>query len=175
MPGPYPSKGVANALLQRAFNDRKAIGHLKLQKLVYLSHGYYLALTKGTPLIDEPFEAWDYGPVCRNLYYEFRDCGRSPISHLATDLDWEAEQDLPVPAPQGDSDADKVIDFVYKTYIDRAAFTLSDLTHQPGWAWDVTRKADKFGLKNVDISNERIQNDFLPHIKPRAASNVGDR
>ena len=168
MSGPYLPKAIANAFLQRAFNDKKLVGHLKLQKLVYLAHGYYLAVTNGTPLIDEPFEAWDYGPVCRNLYDEFRDNGRSPINRLATDLDWDTEQDLPVPVPADDPAARKVIDFVYKTYLDRSPFSLSDLTHKAGWAWDKTRKADKFGLRNVDISNEAIMEDFKPHIKPKS-------
>ena len=68
MPAPYSAKAIANAFLQRAFNEKKAIGQLKLQKLVYIAHGYYLALTGGNPLVNEPFEAWDYGPVNRTLY-----------------------------------------------------------------------------------------------------------
>ena len=168
MLGPYPPKAIANAFLQRAFNDKKACGHLKLQKLVYLSHGYYLALTGGVPLVNEPFEAWDYGPVCRSLYVEFRDHGKAPIDRLATEVDWDAEQFLPVPAPTSDATVNKVVDFVYTTYIDRSAFALSDLTHQPGWAWDKTRKADKFGLRNVDIPNDMIAEDFKSHIKPKA-------
>lgn len=170
MPGPYSPKAIANAFLQRAFNDKKQVGHLKLQKLVYLAHGYYLALTDGVPLVNEAFEAWDYGPVCRNLYSEFRDNGKAPINRLATDLDWDTEEWLPVGAPTDDATADKVIDFVYKTYIDRSAFALSDLTHQADWAWDKTRKADKFGLKNLDIQNNLIANDFKPHIKAKAST-----
>jgi len=172
MPGPYPPKAIANAFLQRAFNDKKICGHLKLQKLVYLAHGYYLALTNGVPLVNEPFEAWDYGPVCRNLYIEFRDHGKAPIDRLATEFDWDAEQELPVAVPTDDTAVDKVIDFVYRTYIDRTAFTLSDMTHQAGWAWDKTRKADKFGLKNVDIPNDLIAADFKPHIKQKVQSDA---
>jgi len=147
MSAPYPPKAIANAFLQRAFNDKKKIEHLKLQKLVYLAQGYYLALSGGVPLVNEAFEAWDYGPVCRNLYTEFRDFGKSPINRLATELDWDAEEWLPVPVPADDAGATKVIDFVYKTYIDKSAFALSDMTHQAGWAWEKTRQADKYGLK----------------------------
>ena len=172
MAAPYPPKAVANAFLQRAFNDRKTIGHLKLQKLVYLAHGYFLAMTNGTPMVNEPFEAWDYGPVCRSLYTEFRDNGKSPIDRLATDLDFDAGAYLPVPTPENDKIAEKVIDFVYKTYVDRSPFSLSDLTHQENWAWDRTRKEDKFGLKNKDIVNDWIMTDFKPHVKSKVTQNA---
>lgn len=82
---------------------------MQLQKLVFLAHGYYLASTRGVPLVDEPFEAWDYGPVCRNLYYEFRDFGRQPINRLATEVDWDAETEIPVAAPSDDREANRVL------------------------------------------------------------------
>lgn len=164
MSAPYSPKAIANAFLQRAFNEKKPVGHLKLQKLVYIAHGYHLAFTDGVPLVDEPFEAWDYGPVCRDLYDEFKDVGKAQINRLATALDWD-EGDLPVPAPVDDKNASKVINFVYKAYIDRPPFALSDLTHKAGWAWDRTRKADRFGLRNKDIENEWIKDDFKPYIK----------
>lgn len=172
MPAPYPPKAIANAFLQRAFNDKKVVGQLKLQKLVYLAHGYYLALTNGTPLVDEAFEAWDYGPVCRTLYYEFRDAGRDPLRRLATDLDWEADGEAPVPAPTDDSNVNRVINFVYSTYIDRSPFALSDLTHKTGWAWDRTRQADTYHLKNKDIDNNWIADDFKPHMKSKASKHA---
>lgn len=168
MSAPYPPKAIANAFLQRAFNDKKSIGHMKLQKLVFLAHGYHLASTGGIPLVNEPFEAWDYGPVCRSLYQEFREFGRQSINRLATEVDWDAEVDVPVAAPGDDKNAAKVIDFVYRAYADRSAFVLSDLTHKSGWAWDKTRQLDPFQLKNKDIDNNLIKVDFEPYMKRKA-------
>lgn len=165
MPAPYPPKAIANAFLQRAFNDQKQVGHMKLQKLVFLAHGYYLAASGGVPLVNEPFEAWDYGPVCRALYQEFRDYGRQSINRLATDIDWDAETDVPVPVPTDDESVNRVIDFVYGAYADRSPFALSDLTHRAGWAWDKTRQNDPFNLRNKDIANELIKADFEPFMK----------
>ena len=39
----------------------------KLQKLVYYSQAWHLAWD-GTPLFDEPIQAWANGPVVRKLY-----------------------------------------------------------------------------------------------------------
>jgi uncharacterized phage-associated protein len=169
MSAPYSPKAIANAFLQKAFNDKKLFGHLKLQKLVYLAHGYYLTLSKGTPLVDEPFEAWDYGPVCRSLYLEFREFGRERITRLASEFDWDIGVEVPAAAPADDQSVSKVIDFVYRNYADKSPFELSELTHKSDWAWDRTRKADKFGLKNKDIENEWIKEDFEPYLKKKAA------
>ena len=169
MPAPYSPKAIANAIVQRSINAKVPIGHLALQKLVFLAHGYHLAYTDGVPLIDEPLEAWDYGPVCRSLYNEFRDCGRDSIKRLATELDWEEGDFEPVPAPEDDLMVKKIVDFVFKTYSGRPATVLSSMSHKDGWAWDRTRENDKFGLKNVDIPNDWIKEDFKPFIKSKAA------
>jgi len=170
MAAPYPPKAIANAFLQRGFNSKRPIGHLKLQKLVFLAHGYYLAMTD-VPLVNEPLEAWDYGPVCRDLYQEFRDFGRSPINRLATEPN-EDFQDLPVPAPTDDDVATRVIEFIFNTYSELSPFVLSELSHREGWAWDRTRKADKFHLKNKDIDNDWIKEDFRPYIKSKERSDA---
>jgi uncharacterized phage-associated protein len=44
---------------------------LKLQKLVFLAAGEYLALT-GHVMFDEPIEAWDYGPVVHAVYATYK-------------------------------------------------------------------------------------------------------
>lgn len=168
MGAPYSPKAIANAILQRAFNQKKVVTQLKLQKLVFLAHGYHLAATDGVPLINEPFEAWDYGPVCRTLYQEFRDCGAAPITRLATDIDWDVDEFAPVPAPTDDPDVDRVIEFVVASYGDHSPYVLSDMSHRPGWAWDRTRKDDKFHLKNKDIDNDSIRADFAPYVNRKA-------
>jgi uncharacterized phage-associated protein len=171
MAAPYPPKAVANAFLQRAFNGKKSIDHLKLQKLVFLAHGYYLA-TNGVPLLDEPVEAWNYGPTCRQLYDAFREFGHQPITALALDLDWETVTERPVPAPEEDRSARRIIDFVFKTYIEAPSLALSELCRRPGWAWDETRKNDKFNLRHVDIDNSLIKRDFEPFVTSPAPADV---
>lgn len=172
MGAPYSPKAVANGILQRAFNQKKAITHLKLQKLVFIAHGYFLADSEGIPFIDELFEAWDYGPVCRSLYQEFRDCGSAPIKRLATEWDWDSVEPTPAPAPVDDNRADKILDYVVTTYADRSPYALSNLSHRDGWAWDKTRKGDKFHLKNRDIENELIQQDFAPYVKKKPSDSI---
>jgi uncharacterized phage-associated protein len=63
----YDPKAIANYFIARAAADGKRLTPLQLIKLVYIAHGWYLGLT-GEPLINEPPEAWQYGPVIPSLY-----------------------------------------------------------------------------------------------------------
>ena len=45
--------------------------HMKLQKLLYYMQGYHVAAL-GQPLFSEAIEAWEHGPVVREVWYEFK-------------------------------------------------------------------------------------------------------
>lgn len=49
-----------------------SITPLKLQKLLYYCQGWYMAY-KGVPLFDEEIEAWEHGPVVREIYLKYRE------------------------------------------------------------------------------------------------------
>jgi uncharacterized phage-associated protein len=59
---PYPAAAIANEFIKVAKRNGVLLTPMKLQKLVYFAHGWYLALL-GKPLINEPVEAWKFGPV----------------------------------------------------------------------------------------------------------------
>lgn len=94
---------------------------MKLQKLVYISHGWYLGLV-GEPLISEDVEAWKWGPVVRSLYRDFADYGSSPI----TAVPMKSEID-PV--------ASRLLERVWEVYRRFTAAQLSSMTHATGTPW----------------------------------------
>ncbi|PKM79247.1 MAG: hypothetical protein CVU88_06785 [Firmicutes bacterium HGW-Firmicutes-13] len=51
---------------------------LALQKLLYISQGFYKAFT-GDYLFQDDCEAWVHGPVYRKIYYKYKDYGYNPI------------------------------------------------------------------------------------------------
>ena len=59
---------VANHFLALSRNTKN---QLQIQKLVYFAHGHMLGMY-GVPLIRDPIEAWDWGPVVPNLWRKFR-------------------------------------------------------------------------------------------------------
>jgi uncharacterized phage-associated protein len=166
MPAPFSVKAVANAILGKSFADKRPVSPLKLQKLLYYAHGYYSA-AYGQPLVDEAFEAWQYGPVVPAVYHEFKDFGNSPITREATDFGWDDEEPevIPVPPLFDDPRVKKVIDYVWKQYAPLSAVILSEMTHRPDSPWDRTMKTNKFGLKNMDIPQSLIEDYFGTLVK----------
>jgi uncharacterized phage-associated protein len=54
---------------------------MQAQKLIYLANGWSMAL-RHSKLIEEPFEAWDFGPVVRKLYDALKRYGSGSIPRL---------------------------------------------------------------------------------------------
>ena len=52
--------------------------HPKLQKLIYYSQAFHLAM-KDKPIFDEEIVAWKYGPVEVTAYEKYKPCGFHPI------------------------------------------------------------------------------------------------
>ena len=105
------SLDVAEYILQQ----KGPVSSMKLQKLVYYSQAWSLALEE-EPLFDEPIEAWANGPVVKNLI--INDPQQSYVSTL----------------PQGDpgkltSDQKEIIDTVIIYYGQKSSQWLQTQTH----------------------------------------------
>ena len=85
---------------------------MKLQKLLYYVKCW--SLVAGQPLIDEPFEAWSYGPVNPDVYHRYKVHGNQPIPALGA-------------APQVHHD--NLVNFIADSYNIYSASELSRTTH----------------------------------------------
>ena len=79
------AKAVANHFLDLAERDGTTLNPMKIQKLVYIAHGWHLAIME-KPLIHESVEAWTYGPVIPDLYHEFKRWGNEGIRKRAAEV-----------------------------------------------------------------------------------------
>jgi len=137
----YPAPAIANAFLER-HGGLGRLTQMQLQKLSYFAHGWNLAVN-GTPLVDEEFQAWDYGPVSPKLYDHTKYFGSSPIDRPITEGDDDKmmffllnkQLAAPVYRAQFLASESAVIDRVYARYGTLSAFQMSQLTHQPGTPW----------------------------------------
>lgn len=125
---------VANAVLDEARAQGKTLTIMQLLKLVYIAHGWSLALLKA-PLVNEEPEAWQHGPVFPSIYREFRRFGSQPITSNATGPFGS------VPSANLSEQQSMVIRSVVKNYGDSHAFTLSRITHEPGTPWSQVYRA----------------------------------
>lgn len=158
----YSAKQIANYFLSKY--GKHGITPLKLQKLVYLAHGWHLAY-HGEPLVkDENAEAWRYGPVFSSLYHHFKDRGRKPIGRLAenTEVEFTGTRDLKFKTTRpridrGDKQTSALLDRIWEVYGNHSGAYLSELCHQPGSPWDRTERK----VRNAHIDNELIKEYYI--------------
>lgn len=55
-----------------------AISNMKLQKLLYYAQGFAMVILE-RPLFEDDFEAWEYGPVVRNIYDKYNYYGSNAL------------------------------------------------------------------------------------------------
>jgi uncharacterized phage-associated protein len=151
------SRLVANYFIEIGKRENVAIDPMKIQKLVYLGHGWHLAFFD-TPLATQPVEAWRYGPVIPDLYQEFREFRAAPIDRPA-----KASGELV-------RQSQALLNSVWQAYKGFTAVQLSMLTHEPGGAWDLTIKENIGRSGSPIIPTELIAQEFKSKKKSQQSS-----
>ncbi|WP_284928633.1 Panacea domain-containing protein [Candidatus Phytoplasma sp. AldY-WA1] len=133
---------IANYLIEKAHQENQEINNTRLQKLLYYAQAYYLVNNNKQPLFEEPIEAWDYGPVIPDLYFEFRKFVFNKIvkSSKATNNQLSIKQK-------------ETLNFVLYKYKNKSTNELSKQIHEED-PWQ-----DRF--ENFDFTLNRITNDDL--------------
>ncbi len=136
----YSPKQIANYFLAN-YSDGKNITPMKLIKLVYIAHGWYLGITDNA-LIDENPEAWKYGPVIPSLYHRYKRYGNAPI---------EKYNGTPT---LGNKEDENFLDKIWEVYGQYNGIELSAKTHQEDspWScvWNTIKNNDYFSLQIPD-------------------------
>ena len=117
------AEDVANYFLLKSDPEiGDIISNLKLQKLVYYGQGFHLAMFDKT-LFDEEIEAWEHGPVVRQLYQKYKKHGAGAItkpSKFNPDIFTKKQVSL--------------LDEIYLVIGQYSAWKLRNLTHsEPPW------------------------------------------
>lgn len=159
----YDARLIANYFLALGNRDQVPIDPMKIQKLVYFAHGWYLAIVK-KPLVSETVEAWKWGPVIPSLYRCFSKYGRNPITEPATDMTVSLLKSMPPNLGEIPSSADEgalipILDGVWRAYGSQSGIQLSNLTHLPDTPWEKTWSANE-GRQGKDIDDALIQQYF---------------
>lgn len=155
----HDARGIANRLLDHVESEGGHLTNLGLLKHLYFAHGWHLAL-KGSPLIKNRFEAWQYGPVIRAVYDAFKVHGERPITSRANMID--LNRNAPVIATVNISpESWSILLDTYYAYRGLSPLILSELTHEPGGPWSqVWDRADRKLVLNMAISDESIRSYF---------------
>lgn len=121
-------------------NKSRSLTPLKLQKLLYLAQGWSY-VWDNSPLFKNDFEAWQYGPVCVEVYDYFKKYHSEEIPEI------EGVVSL------GDKNAEETVEAIWDDFSDYTAYDLVEMTHkQEPW-----RRAYK---EHTIISKKDIQHYF---------------
>ncbi len=158
---------LANTFIERHGRKVNGIQHMKLQKLCYYAHGWWLALQPepSEPFLTERPQVWKYGPVFNSLYNVLKPFGKRPIK--------EPKSDNPFVTPDVVQNAEviKLIDWIWNRYGQYTAETLSDMTHEEGTPWRNIAKENHYRVRrDLPIDNRRVKDYFNSEYKKLAPS-----
>ena len=154
---------IANEFLRRHAGN-VGIDHLKLQKLTYLTNGWWLA-QKEQSLVTERPQVWRYGPVFRSLYNSLAGFGPRPINRAVGPF----EGATPVLPTYAREEAN-LVDWIWEQYGALTGPQLSNLTHATGTPW--RRLAEEFNFvvpESLEIPEEYDREFFLGLAAERGA------
>jgi uncharacterized phage-associated protein len=151
----FDARAISNYFLDRAEANGTKLTVMTLLKVLYFAHAWHLAKYE-KPLVGQPFEAWQHGPVIRVVYDQFKGCGSRPVDKKALSFDPVTVQFLPT-AYSFDAETTKFLQNVFDYYSGFHPFKLSDLTHEKGGPWDqVWSEAEARAIPGMIIPNEMI-------------------
>ena len=154
--GTFLPEQVGNIFLEAAKKEGKDITPMQLLKLVYIAHGWSLALFN-RPLVNEPIRAWEFGPVIPSLYFLVRNYLDRPITgNLYHFVDQQED---------GYKLLNALVQKVWKNYKGYNGIQLSALTHKSGTPWDKIFNSPNPGAgKNTVIPDSLIQEHYTSRL-----------
>ncbi len=172
---PTSAAAVGNFFLSRGWQDPACppIDQMKLQKLVFYAHAWYLAYNDGAPLFAEDIEAWPWGPVIRPLYFQTRDYGRAPITSRLTELRLDAASPLKPHFVEADVTNQTVREFlerIWQVHKPYSGIQLSNSTHAPGEPWSIIKEQYGDLGANPIIPNELITAVYQAKLQGQSAA-----
>lgn len=136
----YSALSVARYIIMYCNKCGKTISNLKLQKILYFVQAEFL-VSKGYPCFSERIEAWDFGPVVPDVYYNYRVYGAASIPSS------KDSQYCPF-----DKEDKEIVDSIIDDCSSYSASELVEITHNQT-PWKNAYRQSKSGL----ISNDSIK------------------
>lgn len=129
---------VANYFVQKSLDGDKDLKPLKLMKLVYIAHGFMLALLDRSVFNRkyDKVEAWKYGPVVPSVYHSFKNFRNQPIDKKTVIARSDDNVNFTFEEPMlSDQEATIVCNLVWNRYSKYDDGKLVDILHAKGTPW----------------------------------------
>lgn len=140
----YNCFDIAREFLKLAKKEEEILSPMKLLKLTYIAHGYYLGFFDKA-LFNNKVQAWKYGPVIPELYHVIKRFGQKPVSEDVVSLYSESKMD---------AETHNFIKIIWNNYKKFSGSELSSKTHLPDTPWDKVYTGHHFKEIDNDIIKE---------------------
>ena len=150
----YSIKELANWVLDYADSKGVPPTNMALNKLVYFAYEHALK-SRGRKLSNAKIEAWEHGPVFREIYSAFKKFGSDPIVDRASKYNTgtnSVETVVPDLAPDDEALMIEAIDPLVRL----PAFILRELSHDSAGAWSVVWNHQTSSNPGMHISDDII-------------------
>jgi uncharacterized phage-associated protein len=128
------------------------VSNLEINKILYFAHMLFLGRHGlGSPLVDEMFQAWDYGPVLPSVYHRTKAFGRKPVQNV---FYWIP--DLPKGGESG------IIEEAVDELAGKSPAELVAITHWEDGAW---ARHYEPGARGIVIPNKDILYEYNLRVK----------
>lgn len=154
----YDVRALANFALDFADSKGLQLSNITINKIIFFLHAWYLAKT-GRPLVSAKVEAWEYGPVFRELYSQFKQFGAKPITIRAHRRNPSTAQKEVCEATIAEEDIIFLRPLLNR-YVELSAGKLVELSHVRGGPWDQVYNHEGNSNPGMQISNELIRSYF---------------
>ena len=150
----YSVRELANWILEFAEANGQRLTNMALNKLIYFAYEYALQ-TAGRKLTDAKIEAWDHGPVFREIYGDFKKFGSEPISDRATRYNPRTKSVENVIPAIDSGDLGLIVEAI-GPMIRMPAFILREISHDSRGAWFKVWNHTTSSNPGMEITDEII-------------------
>lgn len=151
-------RAIANLILDRAEELGIGVSNMALNKVVYFVHCDFLVET-GEPLIGAKIEAWQHGPVFRELYHEFKKWADNPIGGRALRVSPLTGEVETASATFGQREKEMLTALIDR-YVRFSAAQLRALSHVADGPWDRVWQHSGKANPGMQISNDLIKDAY---------------
>lgn len=151
----YDVRGVANWFLDKAAECQIRLSNMALNKLIYFAVERGI-LEKDIVITNAKIEAWEHGPVFREIYHAFKSFDAGPITSRATRFD-SRTRSMVQAHEEFSSDVEGLLNATFDSYGSLSASQLRAISHQPGSAWDAVWWHEGKVNPGMEITKENIE------------------
>lgn len=129
---------ISKQIIYECNKNKIEITQLKLQKLLYFTEAYYMNRENKDELFEEKFYAWEYGPVCKEVYKEYKNYFSLPIVLEESNLE------------KLDDSTMFIIKTVCEVFGKRSTSDLIKLTHLQNSPWFKANYSKKTPISKIE-------------------------